>query len=207
MLRVFRMRLKFYLIGILISFFFIALANAEINTETTIKQAPTAMAGVALPTPEQNTTQVASTSPELIKTAITQAAPVSATAVVTHSKPYLADFSQINSGDTAWMLAATALVLLMTIPGLVLFYSGMIRKKNVLSTALQSFAICCLVTIIWVIIGYSIAFTPGSNPFLGGFDRLMLEGLSYIKSTSQVSISHIAPTIPESVFVIGPARA
>jgi len=100
------------------------------------------------------------------------------------------------------MLAATALVLLMTIPGLVLFYSGMVRKKNVLSTALQSFVICCLVTIIWVAIGYSIAFTPGVSPFLGSFDQVMLSGLSYVKETSQVSVSHIAPTIPESVFVM-----
>jgi Amt family ammonium transporter len=123
-------------------------------------------------------------------------------APVVHTKPYLAKFEDISSGDTAWMLAATALVLLMTIPGLVLFYSGMVRKKNVLSTALQSFVICCLVTIIWIVIGYSLAFTPGSSPFLGGFDRIMLSGLSYIKESGQVSVSHIAPTIPESVFVM-----
>ena len=118
------------------------------------------------------------------------------------TQPYSVGFDKINSGDTAWMLSATALVLLMTIPGLVLFYAGMVRKKNVLSTALQSFAICCLVSVIWVVIGYSIAFTPGSTPYLGGFDRIMLDGLSYIKSTSQLTVSHIAPTIPESVFVM-----
>jgi ammonium transporter, Amt family len=118
------------------------------------------------------------------------------------TQPYLVGFDKINSGDTAWMLSSTALVLLMTIPGLVLFYSGMVRKKNVLSTALQSFAICCLVSVIWVVIGYSIAFTPGSTPYIGGFDRIMLSGLSYIKATSELTVSHIAPTIPESVFVM-----
>jgi Amt family ammonium transporter len=78
----------------------------------------------------------------------------------------------------------------------------MVRKKNVLSTALQSFAICCVVTVLWVLLGYSIAFTPGSTPFLGSFDRVLLSGLSYIKATSQLSVSHLAPTIPESVFIM-----
>ena len=100
------------------------------------------------------------------------------------------------------MLSSTALVLLMTIPGLALFYAGMVRKKNVLSTALQSFTICCLVTVIWVLIGYSLAFTPGSTQFIGGLDRLMLEGMIYDKATSMLTVSHIAPTIPESVFVM-----
>ena len=66
---------------------------------------------------------------------------------------------KLNSGDTAWMLTSTALVLMMTVPGLALFYGGMVRKKNVLATVMQSFAITCLVTVLWVIAGYSIAFT------------------------------------------------
>ncbi|MDI1308602.1 MAG: ammonium transporter [Methylotenera sp.] len=126
---------------------------------------------------------------------------VTPTAESVYTKPYLVGFDKINSGDTAWMLSSTALVLLMTIPGLVLFYAGMVRKKNVLSTALQSFAICCLVSVIWILIGYSLAFTPGT-PYLGSLDRLMLSGISYIKATSQLSVSHLAPTIPESVFVM-----
>ncbi|MES1989186.1 MAG: ammonium transporter [Pseudomonadota bacterium] len=125
-----------------------------------------------------------------------------ATAAIVYTKPYSVGFDKINTGDTAWMLSSTALVLLMTIPGLVLFYAGMVRKKNVLSTALQSFAICCLVSIIWIVIGYTIAFTPGTSPYLGGLDRLMLSGLGYIKATSQLTVSHLAPTIPESVFVM-----
>lgn len=116
--------------------------------------------------------------------------------------PYAVSFDKISAGDTAWMLSSTALVLLMTIPGLALFYAGMVRKKNVLSTALQSFTICCLVTVVWVIIGYSLAFTPSSSPFIGSLDRLMLGGLFYDKASSMLSVSHIAPTIPESVYVM-----
>ena len=77
----------------------------------------------------------------------------------------------LDRGDTAWMLTSTALVLMMTIPGLALFYGGMVRKMNVLATAMQSFAICCLVTILWMVIGYSLAFTEG-NSFFGGFSRV-----------------------------------
>ena len=78
--------------------------------------------------------------------------------------------SAINSGDTAWMLTSTALVLMMTVPGLALFYGGMVRKMNVLATVMQSFAVTCLVTVLWMVIGYSFAFTEGS-PFLGGASR------------------------------------
>ena len=70
---------------------------------------------------------------------------------------------KIDTGDTAWMLTSTALVLMMTIPGLALFYGGMVRKKNVLATVMQSFAITCLVSVLWLIVGYSLAFTPGST--------------------------------------------
>ena len=122
-------------------------------------------------------------------------------AVPAWAGPQLVEASAISAGDTAWLLTSTALVLLMTIPGLALFYAGMVRKKNVLATALQSFAICGLVTILWVVVGYSLAFTPGSAA-LGGLDRVLLSGLEYIKETGQLTVSHIAPTIPESVFVM-----
>src|ERR1700726_1950650 len=81
-----------------------------------------------------------------------------------------------NSGDTAWMLTSVALVLMMTIPGLGLFYGGMVRKKNVGDTVMTSFAITCLVTILWVVVNYSTAFRDGT-PYLGGFDRLFLQGI------------------------------
>jgi Amt family ammonium transporter len=115
--------------------------------------------------------------------------------------PFLTSADRISAGDTAWMLTATALVLLMTVPGLALFYAGLVRRKNVLSTALQSFAICCLVTLLWIVAGYSLAFTRGS-PFLGSADRLLLAGLGYFKAANQLTVSHVAPTIPESVFVM-----
>jgi len=76
------------------------------------------------------------------------------------TSPQLVGVDKISSGDTAWMLTSTALVLLMTVPGLALFYGGMVRKKNVLATLMQSFAITCLVTVLWVIAGYSLAFMP-----------------------------------------------
>jgi ammonium transporter, Amt family len=115
--------------------------------------------------------------------------------------PTMVAADQISAGDTAWMLTATALVLLMTIPGLALFYAGMVRKRNVLSTALQSFVVCSLITLLWVIVGYSLAFTPGTQ-FMGGLDRAFLKGLSYMHDSGTLSVSHLASSIPESVFVM-----
>jgi len=98
---------------------------------------------------------------------------------------------KLDSGDTAWMLASTALVLMMTIPGLALFYGGMVRKKNVLATVMQSFTITCLVTVLWMIIGYSWAFTEG-GPWIGGNSRFLLLGMG---------VGTLSGTIPESVFM------
>ncbi|MFT4047319.1 MAG: ammonium transporter [Solimonas sp.] len=117
------------------------------------------------------------------------------------ARPHLVAVDTISAGDTAWMLSSTALVLLMTIPGLAMFYAGMVRKKNVLATALQSFFVTCIVTILWVLVGYSLAFTPGS-PYLGSLDRFALQGLLYLKDAGKLTVSHVAPTIPESVFVM-----
>ncbi len=114
--------------------------------------------------------------------------------------PVLIGVDKINSGDTAWMLASTALVLMMTIPGLALFYGGMVRKKNVLATLMQSFAITCLVTVLWVIVGYSIAFTPG-GVFLGSMSRFFLNGMVFMKDAGKLTVSHLGPTIPESVYM------
>src|SRR5712692_6303805 len=81
-----------------------------------------------------------------------------------------------NKGDVSWMMTSTAFVLLMTVPGLALFYAGMARTRNALSTAMQSFSIFCVVAVLWVIYGYSIAFTAGSNPFWGSWDKLFMLG-------------------------------
>ncbi len=115
--------------------------------------------------------------------------------------PTLVGFDKINSGDTAWMLASVALVLLMTIPGLALFYGGMVRKKNVLATLMQSFAVTCVVTILWWLIGYSWAFTPGASPYLvGGTTRFLLNGMLYQHDAMKLTVSHLGVTIPESVY-------
>ncbi len=103
----------------------------------------------------------------------------------------------LNSGDTAWMLTSTALVLLMTIPGLALFYGGMVRKKNVLATLAQSFAATGLMTILWMVIGYSLAFkanpSESVNQFVGGLEFLFLAPLT---------VDALFGTIPESLFVV-----
>jgi Amt family ammonium transporter len=117
--------------------------------------------------------------------------------------PFLTGADKINSGDTAWMLTSTALVLLMTIPGLALFYGGMVRKKNVLATLMQSFACTCVVSILWWLIEYSWAFTPGSA-FLGGWDRMLLRGMKFVHgdTASQLTVSHLGLTVPESVYAM-----
>jgi Amt family ammonium transporter len=106
-----------------------------------------------------------------------------------------------SGGDTAWMLTSMALVLMMTIPGLGLFYGGMVRKKNVGDTVMTSFAITCLVTILFAVVTYSLAFTAGS-PFVGGFSRVFLQGiLSDINNGGIGNPNSLAPTIPETVYM------
>ncbi len=130
------------------------------------------------------------------------AAPAAAPAAdAAPTKPFLVGTDKINSGDTAWMLTSTALVLFMTIPGLALFYGGMVRKKNVLATLMQSFAICSLVTVIWIVLGYSLAFMPGSE-WLGGLSRFMLNGMLYQNEAKKVMVHHAATSIPESVYMM-----
>ncbi len=105
-----------------------------------------------------------------------------------------------NSGDTAWMLTSVALVLMMTIPGLGLFYGGMVRKKNVGDTIMTSFAVTCLVTILWFVCTYSLAFRAGT-PFLGGLDRAFLQGILSDISKGIGNPNGLAPTIPEAVYI------
>ncbi len=105
-----------------------------------------------------------------------------------------------NSGDTAWMLTSMALVLMMTVPGLGLFYGGMVRKKNVGDTVMTSFAITCLVTVLWAILNYSTAFRAGS-PFIGGLDRAFLQGMLSDISKGIGNPNPLAPTIPETVYM------
>jgi ammonium transporter, Amt family len=129
------------------------------------------------------------------------AAADAAAAPAAPTEPQLIGTDKINSGDTAWMLTSTALVLMMTIPGLALFYGGMVRKKNVLATLMQSFAVTCVVTILWWLIGYSWAFTPGSA-YLGGATRALLNGMTIMKDANKITVSHLALTIPETVYAM-----
>ena len=132
----------------------------------------------------------------------TEAAPTAPAATPpAPTSPQLVTADKISSGDTAWMLTSTALVLMMTIPGLALFYGGMVRRKNVLATLMQSFAITCLVTVLWVVVGYSIAFMPG-NSVIGSFDRVFLNGMLFQNEAGKLTVSHLGLTIPESVYMM-----
>ena len=112
---------------------------------------------------------------------------------------------QIQPGNVAWVLMCTILVLLMTIPGLALFYAGMVRKKNVLAIMMQSFMLCAVMTVLWMVVGYSLAFTKG-NAFIGDFSRVFLQGLAenWDKPFTIAAGTHYATptTIPESVFLM-----
>jgi Amt family ammonium transporter len=105
-----------------------------------------------------------------------------------------------NAGDTAWMMTSVALVLMMTIPGLGLFYGGMVRKKNVGDTVMTSFAVTCLVSILWLICTYSLAFRSGT-PFIGGLDRAFLQGIVSDIAKGIGNPNPLAPTIPETVYI------
>ena len=129
--------------------------------------------------------------------------------------PALADDAgppKIDSGDTAWMLASTALVLLMTVPGLALFYGGMVRKKNILATLMQCFVITCIVTVVWTVAGYSLAFTPG-NTYVGDLSRFMLHGIAdhiskgndtqaFVLASGIKDVADMSTTIPETVYMM-----
>jgi Amt family ammonium transporter len=117
------------------------------------------------------------------------------------TKPFMAKQDTINSADTAWMMTSTALVLLMTLPGIALFYGGMVRKKSVINTMASVVAVAALLSLLWFAVGYSLAFTPGSA-WLGGTERLWFSGLGYLKEAGMVAVSHVAPNIPESVYAM-----
>src|SRR6201747_1219025 len=127
--------------------------------------------------------------------AATLAAPTAFAAIISLTTPALAETSTISPADTAWMIGATAFVLMMTIPGLALFYSGMVRKKNVLATMAQALAAVALISVLWVAYGYSLVFA-GAGPWLGSFDRILLVGLL------PTSIHPLARTIPEVLFML-----
>ena len=134
-------------------------------------------------------------------------AQTAATAVAEAAAPAAAAAAEakVDTGDTAWMLTSPALVLMMTIPGLALFYAGMVRKKNVLATMMQAFSICALVSVLWMIAGYSLAFSNG-NAYVGDFSRVLLNGMAGAwdkpftlgVGTDNTTVT----TIPESVYIM-----
>jgi ammonium transporter, Amt family len=150
-------------------------------------------------TPASAPSAASAAAPAAVESAAPAAADAAAPAGPT--EPTLIGTDKINSGDTAWMLTSTALVLMMTIPGLALFYGGMVRKKNVLATLMQSFAITCVVTLLWWLIGYSWAFTPGTA-YLGGATRAFFNGMTIMKDANKLTVSHLALTIPETVYAM-----
>ena len=136
-----------------------------------------------------STSTVASNTDQTVATAIPSIEPIPA-AITPEAVP--AAEPTVDTGDTAWVLVSTALVLLMTIPGLALFYGGMVRKKNVLSTMMYSLTAAIVVSLIWVTVGYSLAFS-GSGAYIGDLSKAMLNGVSF---------DALSGTIPESLFVI-----
>ena len=173
----------------------LAQAAAPAATDAPAAAAPAAAAPAPAPSakpPPPATPSCAAASaavPETDKYAAVAAVP----AVLTNCTP--------SGGDTAWMLTSVALVLMMTIPGLGLFYGGMVRKKNVGDTVMTSFAITALVTVLYAIATYSLSFT-GGTPFIGGLSRAFLQGiLSDVNNGGIGNPNPLAPTIPETVYM------
>jgi Amt family ammonium transporter len=139
------------------------------------------------PSSAANASAAAAAAPASAAPAASSATPAAA--------PAAAPAPKIDTGDTAWMLTSSVLVLMMTVPGLALFYAGMVRRKNILATLAQSFGATCVITVLWMVIGYSIAFT-GSGAYIGDFKYIMLAPMG-LNATSA-----LAPTIPESVYMM-----
>ena len=110
-------------------------------------------------------------------------------------------FSAIDKADTAWVMISAALVLLMTLPGIALFYAGLVRRKNVVNTLAAVFAVACIVTLTWFALGYSLAFTADS-PWLGNLSRAWFSSLHYDGKRSMLSVSHLAPHLPEAAYAL-----
>ncbi len=157
------------------------------------------------PAPEPPLATVAPPAPAAVATAAPAPPPAPPAPPAPLTQPGLVDASTINGADTAWMMTSTALVLLMTLPGIALFYGGMVRRKSVLNVMASVVVICAVVSILWFAVGYSVAFTPGSGAwghYIGGTERLWFSGLDYVKDSGKVAVSHIAPNIPESVYAM-----
>ncbi|MCC7266987.1 MAG: ammonium transporter [Caulobacteraceae bacterium] len=159
-----------------------------------------ALIGGPLAAPAIALAQDANAAPTTAEAPATEAAAPTAAAPAETPAPEAAPAEEkptLDSGNTAWLLTSTALVLMMTIPGLALFYGGMVRRKNVIASVAQSFAITAVISVVWMVVGYSFAFTAnpsaGLNGFIGGFDKVMLRG---------IGIDSLSGSIPEFLFVV-----
>ena len=167
----------------------LALGLALFTGGAALAQAPGAPAAPAAT--ESAPAAAAATAPP----AAASAAPAAASAAPAAAAPAPAPVP--NKGDTAWLTVATVLVVLMTLPGLALFYGGLVRSKNMLSVLMQVFVVSSLIYVLWVLYGYSVAFT-GGNPFIGGFDKLFLKGVTPDSVAATFSKGVV---IPELSFV------
>jgi Amt family ammonium transporter len=139
--------------------------------------------------------------------AMAQTAPAAApepAATAALTAPGLVAASAIQGADTAWLMVSTALVLLMTLPGIALFYGGMVRRMNVINTLASVVGIAAVVSVLWFALAYSLAFTPGGalGGFIGGASRMGFSGMEVLAASGQVAVSHIAQHVPESVFAM-----
>jgi len=170
-------------------------ASSAVSAALAASAAPEAPAPVTAPAPP----------PPAPPVAAAPAAPASAPPPAPLTQPGLVGAETLNGADTAWMMTSTALVLLMTLPGIALFYGGMVRRKSVLNVMACVVAICASVSLLWFTVGYSLAFTPGNatwGHYLGGTERFWFAGLDYVKDAQKVAVSHVAPNIPESVYAM-----
>ncbi|MBE7942309.1 MULTISPECIES: ammonium transporter [Ramlibacter] len=164
------------------------------GTASVMAQTPAPAASAA---PAATATAAPAASTEAKPADAASAAPAAAAAASAPAAAAAASAPVPNKGDTAWMTVATALVIFMTIPGLALFYGGLVRSKNMLSVLMQVFVITSLIYVLWAIYGYSVAFTAG-NPFVGGFDKLFLKGMTGDSTTGTFSKGVV---IPELTFM------
>jgi Amt family ammonium transporter len=160
-----------------------------IGSAAAIAQAPATPAAA----PAATTTQAAPAP-----AAATTAAPAAATAAAPAATATPAAPTP-NKGDTAWMTVSTLLVLMMTVPGLALFYGGLVRSKNMLSVLMQVFVVTCMIYILWAVYGYSVAFTAG-NPFFGGFGKIFLNGITGDSTAATFSKGVVIPELTYMAF-------
>lgn len=190
--------MKHMLLALGLSSALLTSASVWAEEPATMQQAVTQDAATTMVATDTTTATPVSTDNSAMATVPEEATvPVAAAAADTlpapeEAAPTAEATPKVDTGDTAWILTSTALVLLMTIPGLALFYGGMVRKKNVLSTMMYSLSATIVVSLIWVIIGYSLAFS-GEGAYVGNLDKMLLNGVAF---------DALSGTIPESLFVI-----